>query len=197
MKISIIFWIASAFIFGIPFFINNGLIIFLITLASFLFGLKYYLADRRDLKSAIYYVRMPETKTPLPILKSLISVIILIGILILVQWVFDDFFPDFTLPSLSSFYLLPTSAAYLPQHYHKFKNSFRTYKSGIKLPRSNQDIINWKNVEQISFENTTLTIKANRKENHYIIDARDGDDLERIIVMWQNERIQEEKKRPI
>jgi len=190
MKISVVFRAAAALIFVIPFFIDSGLLVILIALASLLFGLKYFMADRRDLKSAIYYIRMNEKAEP-SVWRSFISLIILLTGLIIVFSVFEDFFEGFIdlfkWPTLSGFYVLPLGAMYLTVYYYKFKNSLRSYTTGIKLPGRDQEIIDWKSVEELSFVDTTITVKAEQNENKYRIKAEDKDDLDRIIAMWKNE----------
>lgn len=190
MKISVVFWTASVLVFGIPFFIEGAFIVILIVLASFLFGLKYFIADRRDLKSAICYVRMADKAKP-PIWKRFLSSIATIAVFILLYWVYKEYFihlfKDLSLPKWSHLFITPLFIYSLTQYYLHFNSSVRAYITGIKLPGRDQEIIDWKSVKELSFVDTTMTIKAEQNENKYHIKSEDKDDLERVIAMWKNE----------
>jgi hypothetical protein len=190
MKISVVFWSASALIFGIPFFVESGIIVILIVLASFLFGLKYLIEDRRELKSATYYVRMADKAQP-PIWKRLLSLIAKIVLFMILYCISQEFLKDFKLPPFSGLYMAPFIAEYFTQNYQNFNNSFRSYTSGIKLPERNQEIIHWKNVEELSFVDTTIAVKAGQNENQYHIKAEDKKDFDRIIATWKNQTLED------
>jgi ABC-type multidrug transport system fused ATPase/permease subunit len=181
----ILLWI-TILIYILGFFTENLALFVTISLISLIIGFKQFIPDRKDLKAAVYYCRLQKDPIKRPLFKKVISIIFVVAIVLIIYWS-NKTIPKDISNSMSSFILFPMWASILAEFYQNFKNSLRSYTTGIKLPGRDQEIIDWKSVEEISFVDTTITVKAEQNENKYHIKAEDKDDLDRIIAMWKNE----------
>lgn len=179
--INIIFLILILCIGG---FYYNHLLLGTFTAIGVVLNLFLFYRDKISLKEAIYYVR-PLRKTLTNIEKTTIvlATILVVGFL-LKDYLHDDI-RDFLSEGMSIYFWVFTLSLILSTYYLNFRNSVRSFKYGIVIPKHKKRLP-WKSIDKIGINETNMVIESQEIGRFtFELNKRDSDEAIKIKKQYE------------
>ena len=166
---------------GLSAFTSSPFVFLPISALGLVLGIIQFIKDRRELKQALFYARVPT-----PLWREILSSAILIGILVLTTFIPDEY-RNILFKGNSSFFIFPLLiASVLDGYYTKFTESIRAFESGIKLPGKKSQLIGWSAIHNLTRTESMTCIESSEITQEYKIDDRDHEDFDAIVGTWQS-----------
>lgn len=173
-------------VFGMGLMFSNHLLLSFLTILAIVFNFYFFVKDRRELANATYYVRSGRKTTFWELVVILaIPVIVSCGAYYAFELIENDT-KETMEKAVGLYFSLIAFSTILANHYQRFKESVRSFPSGIAVPKNQNSIINWESISSIEvYENTLIIDFTGNKKFIFDFDRRDREDAFNIKTQFE------------